>query len=97
MARRRLGTPARRAGAAVALTDGHLVAYLEKGGRSALTFGEDREVAGAAIVALMERQQRPKALERIDGDPAAGTPVGGDLVAGGLRPSYKGLTLPGSR
>ncbi|NND04652.1 MAG: hypothetical protein HKN91_17900, partial [Acidimicrobiia bacterium] len=81
----------------VALVDGELVAYLEKGGRSALTFGEDRELAASAIVALMERQPRPKALERIDGDPAAGTPVGGDLVAGGLRPGYKGLSLPSGR
>ncbi len=91
------GTPARRAGATVALVDGRLVAYLEKGGRSALTFGDERELAAAAIVALMERRQRPRALERIDGDPAAGTLVGGDLVASGLRPSYKGLTLPSGR
>jgi ATP-dependent Lhr-like helicase len=88
------GTPARRAGAAVGLADGALVAYLEKGSRKALTFGDDRAATAAAIIELMGRPSRPKALELIDGESAATTPVGADLVSAGLKPGYKGLSLP---
>jgi ATP-dependent Lhr-like helicase len=88
------GTPARRAGAAVALADGALVAYLEKGGKRALTFGSDQAGVVAALIDLMALQSRPKALELIDGQSAATTAVGADMVSAGLKPGYKGLTLP---
>ena len=90
------GKPARRAGAAVAVVDGELVAYLEKGSRRALTFGTDRETIASGLIQLMSRPARPKALEQINGDPAAGTKVGANLVSAGLKAGYKGLTLPGS-
>ncbi|MCP3975473.1 MAG: DEAD/DEAH box helicase [bacterium] len=90
-----VGTPARRAGAAVALADGELVAYLEKGGRKALTFGDAKEKASAALMELISRQARPRALETINGEAAAGTAIGTELVGAGLRPGYKGLTMPG--
>ncbi len=91
------GAPARRAGAAVALADGKLAAYLEKGSRRALTFDADRDTTTAAIIALMERQSRPTALEQIDGTPAATTLVGADLIAAGLKAGYKGLSLGSAR
>jgi len=88
-----LGSPARRAGSAVAMADGKLVAYLERGGRSALTFGDDEEAAVAGLHTLVAGQQKPRGLERINGAAAGQTPVGTGLIAAGMRPGYKGLTV----
>ena len=85
--------PARRTGAAVALSDGELGAYLEKGDKKAITFGNEPELAAAAIHEILLTRSRPKALELIDGLPAASTAVGAQLVTRGFRPSYKGLTM----
>ncbi len=91
------GSPARRAGAAVALADGELVAYLEKGGKRALTFGRDQATIAAALIELMSRPSRPRALELIDGQPAGAGAVGAAMVGAGLKLGYKGLNLPPAR
>ena len=46
--------PGRKAGALVALVDGELVWFLERGGRSLLSFAQDTEAHGAAAAALAD-------------------------------------------
>jgi ATP-dependent helicase Lhr and Lhr-like helicase len=95
-------TPARAAGAYVVLHDGVPVLYLERGGRSMLTFPlfADDEVASAAMAALAtlvtEGRVRQLQLERIDGLPAASSPLAARLASLGFRASYRGLVLAGA-
>ena len=63
--------PGRKAGALVVLVDGELVWFVERGGRSLLSFSTDPETTNAAAAALAElvsRQRVPALLvERVDG------------------------------
>ncbi|MBI3224720.1 MAG: ATP-dependent helicase [Mycolicibacterium cosmeticum] len=71
--------PGRKAGALVVLVDGRLVWFLERGGRSLLSFGAEPGAQGAAAGALVDlvRHQRVPSLlvERVNGvsvlDPTA--------------------------
>jgi ATP-dependent Lhr-like helicase len=91
--------PGRTAGAYVVLHDGELVVYIERGGRSLLTFAafDDDEVASAAIEALGgllgDDRLRRLEIERIDGLPIASSPHGPRLEALGFRRGYRGLVL----
>ncbi len=89
--------PGRKAGAVVVLVDGDLVVYVEKGGRSLLTYSEDLEVLRPAIDALA-LAVRDGALgrldvERADGEAVFDTPLATALAASGFRPSSRGLRL----
>jgi ATP-dependent Lhr-like helicase len=63
--------PGRKAGALVALVDGALVWYLERGGRSLLTFGAGDDAQRAAAAALADlvsaRRLAGVLVEKIDG------------------------------
>ena len=93
----------RAAGAYVVLVDGAAVLYLERGCRSLLTFpgllaGGERETLALAVRALRELvadgRLRELVLARVDGRPIAQSPLREALLAAGLRPGYRGLTLP---
>jgi ATP-dependent Lhr-like helicase len=89
--------PGRKAGAVVVLVDGDLVVYVEKGGRSLLTYSEDLDVLRPAIDALA-LAVRDGALgrldvERADGEAVFDTPLATALAASGFRPSSRGLRL----
>jgi ATP-dependent helicase Lhr and Lhr-like helicase len=90
--------PARVAGAYVVLAGGEPIVYLERGGRALQTLveGGDARLPGA-LAALVEfvRAGRIKrlALERVDGSPAIGSPVGAELVALGFQEGPRRLTL----
>jgi len=84
--------PARRAGAHVVLDNGALVAFVERGGRSALAFTEDAETFAAAVSAVAPRHRR-MTLERVDGDTVAGSRWSDVLASAGFVPGYKGLTF----
>jgi ATP-dependent Lhr-like helicase len=92
-------TPGRAAGAYVVLCDGELALYLERGGRSLLTFApfDEDELASAAIEALVSllRDDRLRRLqiERIDGLPSDSSPHRARLEALGFRRGYRGLVL----
>jgi ATP-dependent Lhr-like helicase len=88
--------PARRAGAHVVLGDGELVAFVDRGGRSALAFTDDR-VVFADAVALAAPRYRRMTLGKIDGNSAAGSPWSIDLTEAGFVTGYKGLTFEGHR
>ena len=92
-------SPNRAAGAYVILHDGELVLFLERGGRSLLTFVpfDDDAVAGVAVEALRtlvsDRRIRRLQIERIDGHAADTSPLRGRLDGLGFRTSYRGLVL----
>ena len=73
--------PGRKAGALVVLVDGELAWFLERGGRSLLTFTDDPAAHHAAAVALADlvasRRVASILVERIDGVPALQPRAGG--------------------
>ncbi|HSM01074.1 MAG TPA: DEAD/DEAH box helicase, partial [Acidimicrobiia bacterium] len=92
------GRPSRSAGAFVVIADGRLLAFVERGGRTVLSFSEDAEVleaAASALVALGKRRMRRMVVSTVDGEPAGSTPLGRALVEAGFAEGYKGLTLAG--
>jgi ATP-dependent Lhr-like helicase len=84
------GRPARRAGAHVALFDGSLAVYVERGGRSVLTFIEP-DPAVAAIAAVAARYRR-LTIETVDGVPSASSPLAAELRVAGFGDGYKGMS-----
>ena len=88
------GRPARQAGAFVALVDGELAAFLERGARSLLTFGVDAATWADALATLpKDGRLRKIELTRIDGGPATDSPIADRLRAAGFTDGYRGLTL----
>jgi ATP-dependent helicase Lhr and Lhr-like helicase len=73
--------PGRKAGALVVLVDGELAWFLERGGRSLLTFTDDPAADHAAAMALADlvaaRRVASILVERIDGVPALQPRPGG--------------------
>jgi ATP-dependent Lhr-like helicase len=91
--------PGRKAGALVVLVDGELVLYVERGGRSLLTWTEDparlQPAVDALALAVRDGSLGRLAVERTDGDFVLGTPLGTALEAAGFRPHPRGLRLRG--
>jgi ATP-dependent Lhr-like helicase len=88
--------PGRKAGAMVVLVDGALVLYVERGGKTVLTFDSDERTLGAAAVSLAravrERVGRLR-VERVDGEFSVGSALGKALVEAGFSPTPQGLRL----
>jgi ATP-dependent Lhr-like helicase len=89
--------PARKAGALVVLVDGTLVLYVERGGRTLLSFQASDTCLGPAVDALA-LAVRDGALGRLtvtkaDGEAALTSPLGLALEAAGFRPTPRGLRL----
>ncbi len=95
------GRPGRRAGALVVLVDGLLSLYLERGGRSVLSFTEDPAVLAAGASALAATAQRGTlgrvTVTRVDGVDVLDTrsPLTDALDAAGFRATPRGLRLAG--
>jgi ATP-dependent Lhr-like helicase len=77
--------PGRKAGALVVLVDGNLAWFLERGGRSLLTFTDDPAANHSAAMALADlvasRRVSSILVERIDGVPALQPRAGGSASA----------------
>jgi ATP-dependent Lhr-like helicase len=77
--------PGRKAGALVVLVDGELAWFLERGGRSLLTFTDDPAAGHAAAMALADLVASGRVasilVERVDGVPALQPRAGGDTPA----------------
>ena len=90
--------PGRKAGALVVLVEGSLVLYVERGGRTLLSWTDDPERLAASAVALAAAV-RDGALGRLTVERADGERAGGDspltqaLEAAGFRPTPRGLRL----
>jgi ATP-dependent Lhr-like helicase len=93
--------PGRKAGALTLLVDGSLVLYVERGGRTLLSWTEDAEVLAPATAALAAAV-RVGALGRLTVERADGERAGGDspltqaLETAGFRPTPRGLRLRAS-
>ena len=74
---------ARKAGALVVLVDGDCVLYVERGGRSLLSFTDDPEIlqpaADALALAVRDGALGKLAVERADGVPIVASPLGDAL------------------
>jgi ATP-dependent Lhr-like helicase len=90
--------PGRKAGALVVLVDGALEIYVERGGKTVLTFTADEQRLTAAAESLTSAIRRAGGrlrVEKIDGEFSLGTPFGNALVAAGFAPTPQGLRLRG--
>jgi ATP-dependent Lhr-like helicase len=86
--------PARRGGALVVIVDGDLVLYVERGGRSILTWHE--ESVRPAVDALANNVRATGGdilVERVDGEAVRATRLADDLLRAGFHPTPRGLRL----
>jgi ATP-dependent Lhr-like helicase len=91
--------PGRKAGALVVLVDGRPVLYVERGGRSLLSFTDDEALVGPAAdalaLAVREGALGRLTVEKADGEPALRSALGEALEAAGFHPTPRGLRLRG--
>ena len=92
--------PGRKAGAIVVLVDGALVLYVERGGRTLLTFTESHVLLGPASAALADAVRRGQlgrlTVQRADGEQVLGsgsTPLREALTAAGFIATPQGLRI----
>ncbi|WP_197289595.1 ATP-dependent helicase [Saccharothrix sp. NRRL B-16348] len=89
--------PGRKSGALVVLVDGLATLYVERGGRSLLSFTEDEDPLRAAAQALSRAVRDgwlgQLAVQRADGEVALGSRLAGILQDAGFRATPKGLRL----
>ncbi|MQY29969.1 ATP-dependent RNA helicase RhlE [Nocardia sp. RB56] len=91
--------PGRKAGAIVVLVGGELTLYLERGGKTLLTFTEDPQIrtdAATALAALVhDRRVDALVIDRVDGESVHGSPFAPLLTAAGFANTPRGLRLRG--
>ncbi|MFE9871759.1 DEAD/DEAH box helicase [Micromonospora sp. NPDC005686] len=89
----------RKAGALVVLVGGDLVLYVERGGRTILSFTDDTDTLGAAGKALADAVHSGAlgaiSVERADGEAVHASPLHYALTAAGFRATPRGLRLRG--
>jgi ATP-dependent Lhr-like helicase len=91
--------PARKAGALVVSVDGRCVLYVERGGRTLLSFTDDADLLRAAATALAASVRQGALgklhVEAADGERITGSVLAEALEQSGFRPSPRGLRLRG--
>ncbi len=91
--------PGRKAGALVVLADGQLVLYVERGGKTLLSWTSDPELldpaAGALAAAVRDGALGRLTVERADGAGVYDSPLARALETAGFRPTPRGLRLRG--
>jgi ATP-dependent Lhr-like helicase len=89
----------RKAGALVVLVGGDLILYVERGGRTLLSFVDDPAALIAAGQALAGSVRSgalgPMSVERADGESVHSSPLRDALTAAGFRATPRGLRLRG--
>jgi ATP-dependent Lhr-like helicase len=89
--------PGRKAGALVVLVDGDLVLYVERGGKSLLSWSADTDLVQPAVdalaLAVREGLLGKLAVERADGSAVGGSRLGEALERAGFHPTPRGLRL----
>ncbi|WP_019633988.1 ATP-dependent helicase [Actinomadura atramentaria] len=89
--------PGRKAGALVVLADGRLVLYVERGGKTLLTWEDDLAVLQPAVdalaLAVREGALGKLTVERADGAAIGDSPLAAALEAAGFHPTPRGLRL----
>ena len=91
--------PGRKAGALVALVDGRLALYVERGGKSLLSWTDEptrlQPAVDALALAVREGMLGKLAVERADGAAVLTSPLATALEQAGFRPTPRGLRLRG--
>ncbi|MEV3920303.1 Lhr family helicase [Actinomadura coerulea] len=89
--------PGRKAGALVVLVEGRLVLYVERGGRTLLTWDDDSDVLQPAVdalaLAVREGALGKLTVERADGEAIGDSPLAAALESAGFHPTPRGLRL----
>jgi ATP-dependent Lhr-like helicase len=89
--------PGRKAGALVVMVDGALVLYVERGGKTLLTFSHDDAVLTVAAEALVDVVRRGAVdklfMEKVNGHDLLDTPIAAALAAAGAYSTPKGLRI----
>lgn len=89
--------PGRKAGALVVLVDGRLVVYVERGGRTVLSFTEDTELLQPAVdalaLAIRDGHLGKLSVETADGTQVRHTAFGDALAKAGFHATPRGLRL----
>ncbi|MDQ3877251.1 MAG: DEAD/DEAH box helicase, partial [Actinomycetota bacterium] len=89
--------PGRKVGASVVLVDGELVLYVERGGRSLLSYSDDVEklqpAADALALAVHDGVLGRLQLEKADGASVMDSPLSEALLSAGFHLSSRGLRL----
>ncbi|NKX49695.1 ATP-dependent helicase, partial [Arthrobacter deserti] len=87
--------PGRKAGALVILVDGELALYVERGGKTLLTFTEEPEAlaqCARALVDVIRRGAADKlAVEKVNGEPVLDTELARALAGAGFYTTPRGL------
>jgi ATP-dependent Lhr-like helicase len=97
--KRRRHQPGRKAGAVVVLVDGDLVLYVERGGKTLLTYSEHPDLLRAAATALADAVRRGSlgriTVEKADGGQLLGSghPVVAALEDAGFHLTPRGLRM----
>ena len=91
--------PGRKAGALVILANGTLVLYVERGGKTLLSWTDDPALlepcAAALAAAVREGALGRMTVEKTDGETVRDTPLARALQSAGFRPTPRGLRLRG--
>jgi ATP-dependent Lhr-like helicase len=90
--------PGRKAGALVALVEGRLVLYVERGGKTLLSFGSEDDLqpaVDALALAVREGALGKLTVERADGAAIIESPLAAALEAAGFHPTPRGLRIRG--
>ncbi|MEO3872304.1 ATP-dependent helicase [Nonomuraea sp. B12E4] len=88
--------PGRKAGSLVVLVDGHLVLYVERGGKTLLSFADDERLqpaVDALALAVRDGALGKLTVERADGASIIESPLAAALEAAGFHPTPRGLRL----
>ncbi|MFI9597350.1 ATP-dependent helicase [Nonomuraea sp. NPDC052265] len=88
--------PGRKAGSLVVLVDGYLVLYVERGGKTLLSFADDerlRPAVDALALAVRDGALGKLTVERADGASIVESPLAAALEAAGFHPTPRGLRL----
>jgi ATP-dependent Lhr-like helicase len=87
----------RKAGALVVLVDGNLVLYVEKGGRTMLSYTDEEELLPPAVDALAlaarDGMLGRLTVQKADGEAIEDTPFAQALLDAGFRYTSRGLRL----
>jgi ATP-dependent Lhr-like helicase len=89
--------PGRKAGALVVLVDGRLVVYVERGGRTVLSFTDDPDLLQPAVdalaLAIRDGHLGKLSVETADGEQVRHTSFGDALAKAGFHATPRGLRL----
>ena len=91
------GIMQRASGAVVVMREGHLLLYLDRGGRHLLTFGEDELLLSEALEGLRdllaERNRKAIRIDKVDGQGALQSPRADWLRSHGLSADHRGFAI----